>query len=63
MYTTKLSFRGGYTVKPMSIEFWQGQTDRIHDRIKFRLLKEGEMPDNKITHLAENGWVYERLQP
>ncbi|KAF5298171.1 hypothetical protein FQA39_LY02595 [Lamprigera yunnana] len=44
---------GGYVVIPSSIEFWQGQTDRIHDRIKFRLLKEDEVPDNVLTHSGE----------
>ncbi|KRT78153.1 hypothetical protein AMK59_8104, partial [Oryctes borbonicus] len=37
---------GGYKILPRSIEFWQGQTDRIHDRIKFRRLREGEVVDN-----------------
>lgn len=27
---------GGYLIKPKRIEFWQGQTDRLHDRIVFR---------------------------
>lgn len=26
---------GGYTVKPFSIEFWQGRSNRMHDRILF----------------------------
>ncbi|EJD73535.1 hypothetical protein LOAG_19047 [Loa loa] len=28
-------FRGGYRLRPHYFEFWQGQTDRIHDRIVF----------------------------
>ncbi|KAJ8930272.1 hypothetical protein NQ314_016939 [Rhamnusium bicolor] len=56
------SLWGGYIVKPHSIEFWQGQTDRIHDRIRFRKPKENE-PDGVLTHDAEDGWVYERLCP
>ncbi|XP_018562256.1 pyridoxine-5'-phosphate oxidase [Anoplophora glabripennis] len=56
------SLWGGYMVKPHTIEFWQGQTDRIHDRIRFRRPKENE-PDGILTHEAEEGWVYERLCP
>lgn len=48
---------------PHSIEFWQGQTDRLHDRIKFRKLQEGETVDGILTHEGENGWVFERLAP
>lgn len=55
--------RGGYVVIPSEIEFWQGQTDRIHDRIRFRKVKEDEGPDNIITHPGNDGWLYERLQP
>jgi len=54
---------GGYTVTPRSIEFWQGQTDRIHDRIRFRRPVGDEIPDNVVTHFGEDGWIYERLQP
>lgn len=53
---------GGYILKPHTIEFWQGQTDRIHDRIRFRKPKEGE-PDNKLSFPGEDGWIYERLAP
>jgi pyridoxamine 5'-phosphate oxidase len=41
---------GGYIVKPLLVEFWQGRTGRLHDRIQYTLLKEG-------------GWKIERLAP
>jgi pyridoxamine 5'-phosphate oxidase len=31
---------GGYTLIPNVIEFWQGRTNRLHDRIQFSLLNE-----------------------
>ncbi|HEY7303667.1 MAG TPA: pyridoxamine 5'-phosphate oxidase [Bryobacteraceae bacterium] len=43
-------FWGGYCVVPESIEFWQGRTNRLHDRVRYRKKGEGE-------------WVIERLSP
>ena len=41
---------GGYLVKPIAIEFWQGRPNRLHDRIRYTL--------------QENfNWKIERLQP
>lgn len=40
---------GGYIVKPTSIEFWQGRSSRLHDRIKYTLVN--------------NVWKIERLAP
>ncbi len=40
---------GGYTLKPISIEFWQGRPSRLHDRILYT--KEN------------NAWKIERLAP
>ncbi|KOB75659.1 Pyridoxamine 5'-phosphate oxidase [Operophtera brumata] len=59
----KPEYWGGYIIRPMAVEFWQGQRDRLHDRIKFRKPKDGEQPDGKLLHEGEDGWVYERLSP
>jgi pyridoxamine 5'-phosphate oxidase len=40
---------GGYLLRPVSVEFWQGQLARLHDR--FRYTREG------------GEWVIERLAP
>ncbi|WP_158976346.1 pyridoxamine 5'-phosphate oxidase [Cellulophaga sp. L1A9] len=51
-YETKEILRpknwGGYIVKPVSMEFWQGRPNRLHDRIRFSL----EDIDWKIDRLA-----------
>lgn len=40
---------GGYVVKPTLIEFWQGRSNRLHDRFEFSL--------------TTSGWVRQRLAP
>ncbi len=40
---------GGYLVKPVIVEFWQGRPSRLHDRIQYSLLENG---DWKIERLA-----------
>lgn len=40
---------GGYVIRPETIEFWQGRTSRMHDRIRFRR--------------SGAGWERDRLAP
>lgn len=40
---------GGYIVKPISMEFWQGRPNRLHDRIRYSLQSD---LDWKIERLA-----------
>lgn len=40
---------GGYRVKPVMLEFWQGRPNRLHDRLRYRLINEH--------------WILERLAP
>src|SRR5690606_33455589 len=39
---------GGYLVKPLRMEFWQGRSNRLHDRVEY--IKRGH--DWKIHRLA-----------
>jgi pyridoxamine 5'-phosphate oxidase len=41
---------GGYLVRPLSIEFWQGRRNRLHDRLRYRRAPDG-------------AWSVERLSP
>jgi pyridoxamine 5'-phosphate oxidase len=41
---------GGYLIKPVRMEFWQGRPSRLHDRILYTLQREGH-------------WKIERLAP
>ncbi|NXJ39870.1 PNPO oxidase, partial [Ciconia maguari] len=36
----KPAYWGGYILQPDVVEFWQGQTNRLHDRIVFRRLRD-----------------------
>lgn len=42
-------FWGGLRVVPETVEFWQGRSDRLHDRLQFRR--------------TASGWLLERLAP
>ncbi|MBC3758606.1 pyridoxamine 5'-phosphate oxidase [Hyunsoonleella sp. SJ7] len=41
---------GGYMVKPVEIEFWQGRPNRLHDRIRYQLQ-------------SDYNWLIHRLSP
>ncbi len=41
---------GGFIIKPISLEFWQGRPNRLHDRIRYSLQK-------------DFNWKIERLAP
>ena len=47
---TRPSHWGGYRVKPVIIEFWQGRSSRLHDRLQYSLQENGS-------------WKIERLAP
>ncbi|XP_044245214.1 pyridoxine-5'-phosphate oxidase isoform X2 [Ursus americanus] len=60
----KPKYWGGYILYPRVMEFWQGQTNRLHDRIIFRRgLPAGDSPLGPMTHRGEEDWLYERLAP
>ena len=40
---------GGFIIKPILIEFWQGRPNRLHDRIRYTY--------------KDNKWSFQRLQP
>ena len=48
---------------PEEIEFWQGNDIRLHDRIRFRKLKNNETFNNETMLIGENDWIIERLAP
>lgn len=43
-------FWGGYIIEPLEVEFWQGRTSRLHDRLLYKL------DDNE-------NWIIQRLAP
>ncbi|ESO92657.1 hypothetical protein LOTGIDRAFT_162578 [Lottia gigantea] len=53
---------GGFHIQPSVFEFWQGQSNRLHDRIMFRKLGSGEKKSGSAM-VGENGWIIERLSP
>ena len=43
------SFWGGYAIKPIRIEFWQGGQDRLHDRFLYELQKDGSWTISRLA--------------
>ena len=41
---------GGYRLKPDNVEFWQGRSNRLHDRFRY-------------TRQSDGSWLIERLAP
>jgi pyridoxamine 5'-phosphate oxidase len=52
---------GGYIVKPISIEFWQGRSSRLHDRIRYTL--ETSAYHAGADTRSDANWKIERLAP
>ena len=44
------NYWGGYIVKPVEMEFWQGRPNRMHDRIRYQIQE-------------DYNWKIDRLQP
>jgi len=60
----KPEYWGGYRVVPHTVEFWQGQSDRVHDRIVFTRPEEGDSVEpGTDTKPGVDGWNYQRLSP
>jgi pyridoxamine 5'-phosphate oxidase len=50
-------FWGGFLIRPISVEFWQGRPSRLHDRLRFVRTHDDAMLD------VAGSWRTERLSP
>ncbi len=48
---------GGFLIRPVSVEFWQGRPSRLHDRLRFSRVSTDSMMDDAAA------WTLERLSP
>lgn len=45
---------GGFRLSPITVEFWQGRSSRLHDRLRFR---------RTTGDATDSNWTIERLSP
>jgi len=58
------AYWGGWRLKPVLFEFWQGRPSRLHDRVRYRRVA-GAADVDGVDGVdgADAGWVIERLAP
>jgi len=59
----KPDYWGGFRLVPNTFEFWQGQTNRLHDRLVFYKEDDPQISKSEVIQRGEDGWVLQRLSP